>query len=159
MDGLMVEWARTRGWLISWLHSRCDSEVLDCGARSERSQLHFGHREPMHLHIIHERLPQLASNTVERFDGEHDDGGCLTELRSAADGLDRQGFVGRPSWVDLQAGIRPPPSTFTKPGEWAHGWQFFCFRAPLSEDRGSCPAMSQRPGTPEVPTQAADALT
>ena len=76
------------------------------------------------LHMIHERLPQLAATTLERLDGEHDVGGCLMELRRAADGLDRQGFVGRPSWVDLQAGSRPPPSTLTEPGEWAHGRQF-----------------------------------
>ena len=43
------------------------------------------------LHMIHERLPQLATNTVERLDGEHNVGGCLTELHSVADGLDRQG--------------------------------------------------------------------
>ena len=49
------------------------------------------------LHMIHERHPQLAANTVERLDGEHDVDGCLADLRSAADGLDRQGFVGRPS--------------------------------------------------------------
>ena len=42
----------------------------------------------------------------ERLDGEHDVGGCLMELRS-------RGFVGRPSWVDLQSGGRPPPSTLT----------------------------------------------
>ena len=66
----------------------------------------------------------------------------------------RQGFVGRPLWVDLQAGGRPPPSTLTEPGEWAHGWQFYA--SCVSEhhyrkDRSSCPVMSQRPGTPEVP--------
>ena len=75
--------------------------------------------------MLHERLPQLAVTTVERLDGEHDVGGCLLELRRAADRLDRQGFVGRPSWVDLQSGGRPPPSTLTEPGEWAHGWQFY----------------------------------
>ena len=58
------------------------------------------------LHMLHERLPQLAVTTVERLDGVHDVGGCLKELRRAADGLDRQGFVGRPSWVDLQSGGR-----------------------------------------------------
>ena len=47
-----------------------------------------------------------------------------TTLRSAA-GKERQGFVGRPSWVDLQAGARPPPTTLTEPGEWTHGWQFY----------------------------------
>ena len=26
---------------------------------------------------------------------------------------------------DLQSGGRPPPSTLTEPGEWAHGWQFY----------------------------------
>ena len=81
------------------------------------------------LHMLHERLPQLAVTTVERLDGEHDVGGCLMELRRAADGLDRQGFVGRPSWVELQSGGRPPPSTLTEPGEWAHGWQFYASSA------------------------------
>ena len=60
------------------------------------------------LHMIHERLPRLAADTVERLD---DVDGCVAELRNAADGLDRQGFVGRPSWVELQAGVRPPPTT------------------------------------------------
>ena len=81
------------------------------------------------LHMIHERLPQLAADTVERLDGEHDVDGCLAELRNAADGLDRQGIVGRPSWVDLQAGARPPPTTLMEPGEWAHGWQFYASSA------------------------------
>ena len=33
--------------------------------------------------------------------------------------------------LDLQAGVRPPPSTLTEPGGWAHGWQFYA--SPVSE--------------------------
>ena len=46
-----------------------------------------------------------------------------SELRAVATCLDRHGFVGRPGWVDLQMGVRPPPVDESEPGEWAHGWQ------------------------------------
>ena len=76
-----------------------------------------------------------------------------TTLRSAA-GKERQGFVGRPSWVDLQAGARPPtnhPHGAGRMDSWLGVLRVFRFRAPPSEDRGSCPVESQRPHTPEVP--------
>ena len=65
------------------------------------------------LHMIAGRLPEVA-NRVE---------GCLAEVSAAAGRLDRQGFVGRPSWADLKEGVRPPISVFQEPGEWQHGWQ------------------------------------
>ena len=97
----------------------CDWEVSDCGARAT-----FWASWADALHMIHERLPQLAATTVEigwrarRWWMPH---GVAKGCRRVG----RQGFVGRPSWVDLQSGGRPPPSTLTELGEWAHCWQFY----------------------------------
>ena len=48
----------------------------------------------------------------------------MLELKRAAEHLDHCGFATRPSWEDLKAGARPPPSLGIEPGEWQHGWQF-----------------------------------
>ena len=39
--------------------------------------------------------------------------------------LSREGFVQRPSWLELLEGQRPPPHIQAEPGEWPHGWQYF----------------------------------
>ena len=73
------------------------------------------------LHMISQRLPEGANDIVTQLAGEP--AGCLAELQSAANELDRCGFVGRPSWEALKAGARPPAPEVTEPGEWLHGWQ------------------------------------
>ena len=75
--------------------------------------------------MIHQRLPEVAHTFVESLDGPREVGGCLGELRAVTTALDQQGFTGRPSWVELKGGCRPPPANLTEPGEWAHGWQFY----------------------------------
>ena len=70
-------------------------------------------------------LPMVAQNVVDGLEGAPDVGGCIGELRAISLGLDRQGFVGRPTWTLLKLGARPPPVDFSEPGEWAHGWQYF----------------------------------
>ena len=54
------------------------------------------------LHMISQRLPEVANDIVTQLAGEP--AGCLAELQSAADDLDRCGFVGRPSWEALNTG-------------------------------------------------------
>ena len=46
--------------------------------------------------MIHERLPQVARNVVDRLDGVQEIGGCIRELHDVTVELDRQGFVGTP---------------------------------------------------------------
>ena len=48
------------------------------------------------LPMVHERLSGVAENAVIALEGDDELEGCLGELRVAAVGLDRQGFVGRP---------------------------------------------------------------
>ena len=74
--------------------------------------------------MIHQRLPDVAHTIVESLDGRREVGGCLGELRAVTTVLDTQGFIGRPSWVELRGGCRPPPANFVELGEWPHGWQF-----------------------------------
>ena len=62
---------------------------------------------------------------VDRLEGVQEIGGCIRELHDMTVELDRQGFVGRPAWVELELGARPPPANVIEPGEWAHGWQYF----------------------------------
>ena len=45
--------------------------------------------------------------------------------------LEREGFVGRPSWFELKAGARPPSPLTADPWEWQHGWQ--CYASSASE--------------------------
>ena len=47
------------------------------------------------LPMIHERLPQVARNVVDRLDDVQEIGGCIRELHDVTVELDRQGFVGR----------------------------------------------------------------
>ena len=46
------------------------------------------------LPMLQERLPVEAQNAVNVLDGHADAEGCLGEVREAAAGLDRQGFIG-----------------------------------------------------------------
>ena len=75
------------------------------------------------LPMIHERLAQVARNVVDRLDGVQETEGCTRELHDVTVELDRQGFVGRPTWVELELGARPPAANVTEPGEWAYGRQ------------------------------------
>ena len=81
------------------------------------------------LAMINQRLPYVAEGLVEALSSHHssgDEGGCVSEIRTAADLLDREGFVQRPDWTSLREGIRPPQKIGrSEPGEWAHGWQYY----------------------------------
>ena len=65
----------------------------------------------------------MANRVVDELNEGEDLEGCLAEVSAAADRLDRQGFVGRPSWADLKEGVRPPIPVSQEPGEWQHGLQ------------------------------------
>ena len=69
--------------------------------------------------------PKWRENVADRLGGVQEIGGCIRELHDVTVELDRQGFVGRPAWVELELGTRPPPANVIEPGEWAHGWQYF----------------------------------
>ena len=75
------------------------------------------------LRMVVERLPEVANRVVDELNEGEDLEGCLAEVSAAADRLDRQGFVERPSWADLNEGVRPPVPVSQEPGEWQHGWQ------------------------------------
>ena len=55
----------------------------------------------------------------------------VATVSATADRLDRQGFVGRPSWADLKEGVRPPIPVSQEPGGWQHGW-LCCWRGCVS---------------------------
>ena len=76
------------------------------------------------LHMIHQRLPDVADRVVQNLSDREDPGGCLGELRGVAIQLDRQGFAGRPEWHSLKMGVRPQGIFQAEPGEWPHGWQY-----------------------------------
>ena len=67
------------------------------------------------LHMIDQRLPRVSRTIAQ---------GCLGVLVRATEILDRDGFVMRPPWEELQGGKRPPSSENAEPGEWQHGWQY-----------------------------------
>ena len=105
------------------------------------------------LHMVQERLPALAQSTVIQLEQAEEPAACLGELRAAATCLDRHGFVGRPGWVDLQMGVRPPPVDESEPGEWAHGWQHYASSASEYHYRKSrclAPVVSCQPGASPV---------
>ena len=62
-------------------------------------------------------LPSLGEEILEVMTGEQA-GGCIDELVSAAGQLDRGGFLQRPDWLQLRAGVRPPVALDAEPGEW-----------------------------------------
>ena len=68
-------------------------------------------------------MPAVSATIVEHLtDGAAD--GCFGALQRTADTLDRAGFVMRPSWQELQRGLRPPSPEHAEPGGWEHGWQY-----------------------------------
>ena len=67
----------------------------------------------------------MARNVVDKLDGVQEVEGCVRELHDVTVELDRQGFVGRPAWVELDLGARPPPQTSLNLGSGPHGWQYF----------------------------------
>ena len=82
------------------------------------------------LHVLHQRRPAEAQRFVQELAG---DTGvpCLREAEASAVLLDNEGFVLRPSWLDLLRGARPPAprrradqeeDDEAEPGEWPHGW-------------------------------------
>ena len=84
LDGDSVARQRTRRWHISWRHLPLDWVDSGCGVRFpwRQQQQHSGHRGP---HDPRE-VSTKAFVLVERLDGEHDVGGCISELRVAAGG-------------------------------------------------------------------------
>ena len=77
------------------------------------------------LHMIDQRLPEVAATVIRKLTAEEDPGGCFQELRDATAQLDREGFIGRPHWHELRTGIRPRAIVDSEPGEWPHGWQHY----------------------------------
>ena len=75
------------------------------------------------IHMIDQRLPRVPRAIVGRFSGG-DAQGCLGALVRATEILDRDGFMMRPSWEQLQGGKRPPSPEKAEPSEWQHGWQY-----------------------------------
>ena len=73
------------------------------------------------LHMIHQRLPDVADKVVQNFSDRGDPGRCQKELREVAIQLDRQGFVGKHEWHSLRMGVRPQGIFQAEPGEWPHG--------------------------------------
>ena len=63
------------------------------------------------LRMLRDRLPAATEEILAHSSGEPE--GCLHELQTASGILDREGFVGRPSWQELRAGARPPPPPLT----------------------------------------------
>ena len=103
------------------------------------------------LHMTSQRLPEVANDIVTQLAEEP--AGCLAELQSAANDLDRCGFVGRPSWEALKAGARPLAPEVTEPGEWFQGWQHHAssfFRVPQPGDHGVVSVVGCRPGRIQV---------
>ena len=83
------------GLMEAHRHSPCDCWVdSGCGVRFEWSLQHSGHRGPMLC------TWSTSSNQFRGEVGWRTRRWSIRELRIAADGLDRQGFVG-PSWVDV----------------------------------------------------------
>ena len=76
------------------------------------------------LHMLDQRLPRVTEQIVTALTEGVPGEGCLAELAAAASSLDRDGFVSRPSWVELRSGVRPMSYT-AEPGEWPHGWQYY----------------------------------
>ena len=76
------------------------------------------------LHMIDQRLPEVAASVIRKLTAEEDPGGCFQELRDATAQLDREGFIGRPHWHQLRTGIRAK-IVDSDPGEWPHGWQHY----------------------------------
>ena len=66
--------------------------------------------------MLQERVPEATALITRELAGIPR--GCLGELHTACGILDREGFVGRPTWEELLAGARPLPPLVADPGEW-----------------------------------------
>ena len=76
------------------------------------------------LSMIEEGIPAIAELVEHAMtDDEALQEGCLSELSREASDLDRQGFVGRPTWPDFRRCKRPSENLSKEPGQWQHGWQ------------------------------------
>ena len=61
------------------------------------------------LHMIDQRLPEVAATVIHKLTAEENPGGCFQELRDATAQLDREGFIGRPQWHVFED--RDPPES------------------------------------------------
>ena len=80
------------------------------------------------LPMISARVPSAAAAASAHLAADQDNPnapGSTTEARAAGLQLIREGFLQRPGWHDLRAGLRPDHHSAGEPGEWAHGWQYF----------------------------------
>ena len=80
------------------------------------------------LPMLQDRLPSISNQIADVLDGAQAPG-CLGELQTTTQVLDRNGFISRPGWRALQGGARPPHQHGSEPGEWPHGWQYFASSA------------------------------
>ena len=126
-----TEEQKSTAWQLTTLPMRMGGLGLRCAGRMAPAACWSSWADA--LPMIHERLPQAAQNVVDGLEGAQEVGGCIGELRAVSLGLDRQGFVGRPTWTQLKLGAGPPPADVSEPGEWAHGWQYFA--SSVSEHR------------------------
>ena len=77
------------------------------------------------LEMIHQRIPAVATDILnDLLNNTPPVDGCLAELLTATNRLDRQGFISRPSWGELIGGLRPESRQDNEPGEFQHGWQY-----------------------------------
>ena len=65
------------------------------------------------IHIIDQHYSTVSRAIVGRLTGG-DDQGCLGVLVGATKNIDRDGFMMRPSWEELQGGMRPPSAWLAK---------------------------------------------
>ena len=91
------------------------------------------------LPTFQDRPPAIAQSVSDQLEFE-ETMGCVGSLQHAAEAQDRSGFVGRPSWEQLRAGVRPPPDTVAEPGDWQHGWQYCA--SPLPGGRSFLPSLT-----------------
>ena len=79
------------------------------------------------MRMLQERVPEATAILTRELAGIHR--GCLGELHTACGILDREGFVGRPTWDELLAGARPLPPEAADSGEWQQGWEHYASSA------------------------------
>ena len=58
------------------------------------------------------QLPALIEQILVQLEAELAGEGCLAQLCGATRVLDHAGFLGRPTWVELEDGLRPPHNPF-----------------------------------------------
>ena len=102
----------------------------------------FG-RRGLTLPMLEQRLPQIMADIMSQI-AEPIATGCW----ASAARLDREGFVGGPSWSDFRCPTpRSTICTTWRVATWVAVSRVFFFRTPCPEDRGSCPIISCRPGS------------